>query len=142
MTNWNDMTVSRATEKCVEYASAQGVKIKEGQVIATDDSGSIYARAACIRRQASCLCRINALPTDLTTWIMQLTALLSISLGVINIMPFPALDGGRFLFIIFEVILRRRPSAKWESTIHGVGFVLLMLLIVVITWNDIVQLIS
>ncbi len=72
--------------------------------------------------------------------LMQFAALLSISLGVINIMPFPALDGGRFLFIIFEIILRRRPSAKWEATIHAVGFALLMLLILVITWNDIVNL--
>lgn len=72
--------------------------------------------------------------------LMQFVALLSISLGVINIMPFPALDGGRFLFIIFEAVLRRRPSPKWESAIHGIGFVLLLLLIFVITWNDIVHL--
>lgn len=73
--------------------------------------------------------------------LVQFTALLSISLGVINIMPFPALDGGRFLFIVFEVILRRRPNAKWEAVAHTVGFALLMLLIVMITWNDIVNLI-
>ena len=73
--------------------------------------------------------------------LLKFMALLSISLGVINIMPFPALDGGRFLFIIFEVVLRKRPSAKWEATIHGIGFILLMLLILVITWNDIKNLI-
>jgi regulator of sigma E protease len=72
--------------------------------------------------------------------LMQFTALLSISLGVINIMPFPALDGGRFLFILYEVITRRKPNAKMEAAIHGIGFALLMLLIVVITWNDVVQL--
>lgn len=69
--------------------------------------------------------------------LMQFVALLSISLGVINIMPFPALDGGRFLFIIFEVVMRRRPSPKWEAMIHGIGFILLLLLIFLITWNDI-----
>ncbi len=72
--------------------------------------------------------------------LMQFAALLSISLGVINIMPFPALDGGRFLFIIFEAVLRKKPNAKMEAMVHGVGFILLMLLIVVITWNDIVNL--
>ncbi len=72
--------------------------------------------------------------------LIQFTALLSISLGVINIMPFPALDGGRFLFIIFEFITRRRPNAKMEAIVHTVGFGLLMLLILVITWNDIVNL--
>lgn len=72
--------------------------------------------------------------------LMQFTALLSISLGVINIMPFPALDGGRFLFIVVEAVLRRRPSPKWEAGIHAIGFALLMLLILVITWNDITEL--
>lgn len=72
--------------------------------------------------------------------ILQFLALLSISLGVINIMPFPALDGGRFLFIIFEVVFRRRPNARWEAAIHGAGFILLLLLIFVITWNDIINL--
>jgi len=70
----------------------------------------------------------------------QFTALLSISLGVINIMPFPALDGGRFLFIIYELISRRKANAKWETIIHSIGFALLMLMILAITWNDIVNL--
>ncbi len=74
--------------------------------------------------------------------LVQFTALLSISLGVINIMPFPALDGGRFLFIVYEFITRRRANAKWEAIIHTTGFALLMLFIVIITWNDIIQLIS
>ena len=72
--------------------------------------------------------------------LMQFMALISISLGVINVMPFPALDGGRFLFIVFELITRRKPNAKWERIIHTTGFGLLMILIVVITWNDILGL--
>jgi len=74
--------------------------------------------------------------------LVQFTALISISLGVINVMPFPALDGGRFLFIIYEVITRRKANAKWESIIHTVGFGHLMLLIVVITWHDILNLLK
>ncbi len=74
--------------------------------------------------------------------VVQFTALLSISLGVINVMPFPALDGGRFLFIVYELITRRRANAKMEATIHTIGFALLMLLIFVITWNDILNLVS
>lgn len=72
--------------------------------------------------------------------LLQFTALLSISLGVINIMPFPALDGGRLLFIIFELISRKKPNAKAEAIIHSIGFVLLMILILVVTWNDILNL--
>jgi regulator of sigma E protease len=69
--------------------------------------------------------------------LLQFTAMLSISLGVINIMPFPALDGGRLIFIVFEVVLRRRLSAKWEAIAHTTGYVLLMLMILAITGNDI-----
>ncbi|MBI5421769.1 site-2 protease family protein [Candidatus Peregrinibacteria bacterium] len=69
--------------------------------------------------------------------LVQFAAMLSISLGVINIMPFPALDGGRLLFILFEVVLRRRMNAKWETIAHTVGYALLMVLILAITWNDI-----
>jgi len=72
----------------------------------------------------------------------QFTALLSISLGVINIMPFPALDGGRFLFIVYELVTRRRANAKMEAVVHTIGFALLMLLILTITWHDIANLLK
>ena len=72
--------------------------------------------------------------------LLQFTALISISLGVINVMPFPALDGGRFLFVIYEFVSRRRANAKAEAIIHSVGFALLMLLIFAITWHDIMNL--
>ncbi len=74
--------------------------------------------------------------------VMQFMALISISLGVLNIMPFPALDGGRLIFLVFELFIRRRPSPKLEGIVHGVGFGLLILLIFVVTWNDIVHLIK
>lgn len=74
--------------------------------------------------------------------LMIFTSLLSISLAVLNIMPFPALDGGRLLFMIFELIFRKKPNAKVESTIHGIGYALLMLLIIIVSYNDIVRWIS
>lgn len=73
--------------------------------------------------------------------ILTFMAILSISLGIINILPFPALDGGRFIFVLVEGILRRRiVSHKLEGYIHIVGFVLLIMLIVVVTWKDILSL--
>lgn len=74
--------------------------------------------------------------------ILKLIALLSISLGAINALPIPALDGGRFLSIAFEVLTRRRPSMIWEARIHAFGFVLLILLILAVTYQDIVKLLS
>jgi len=71
--------------------------------------------------------------------IMIFMALISISLAVVNIMPFPALDGGRLLFLLFELITRKKPNAKWEAAIHAGGFVILLGLIFLVTWNDIVR---
>ncbi|QQS59908.1 site-2 protease family protein [Candidatus Peregrinibacteria bacterium] len=74
--------------------------------------------------------------------IVKFAALLSISIGVINIMPVPALDGGRLIFLLFEGIFRRKPLPKWEPIIHGVGFILLILFLIAITWKDLTSTIS
>ncbi len=71
--------------------------------------------------------------------LLKLFALLSISLGMINLLPIPALDGGRFLFQVVELVTFRKPPESWENAIHTAGFVLLMALLVAITWNDIVR---
>ena len=71
--------------------------------------------------------------------LMKLAALLSISLGVFNLLPFPALDGGRFLFQIIELVVQRRPNPQWENALHYFGFMILMGLIIAVTWNDIVR---
>ena len=74
------------------------------------------------------------------TYLLTLTALISINLGVINLVPFPALDGGRILFVIIEAIIRRPIKPVVANTINSVGFALLLLLMVVVTYHDIVKL--
>lgn len=69
--------------------------------------------------------------------IINLIILLSINVGFINLIPFPAFDGGKILFLVIEKIRRKPVSPKVENTIHNIGFVLLMILMVVITANDI-----
>jgi len=71
--------------------------------------------------------------------LIKLLALLSISIAVINLLPIPALDGGRFLFQLVELVTFHAPPKKWENAIHTTGYVLLMLLLVAITWNDVVR---
>ncbi|OGE05676.1 hypothetical protein A3F45_00325 [Candidatus Curtissbacteria bacterium RIFCSPHIGHO2_12_FULL_41_17] len=71
---------------------------------------------------------------------LQLMGLLSLNLAILNILPIPALDGGRFFFIIVEAITRRRVYPKVEKWAHSVGFALLLALIVLITYNDILKL--
>jgi len=68
-----------------------------------------------------------------------LLAFISINLGIMNLLPLPALDGGRLLFILIELIFRKTVPAKYEGYIHIAGFALLMLLMVFVTYNDIVN---
>lgn len=70
-------------------------------------------------------------------YLIQFTALLSLNLAVLNIIPFPALDGGRLLFLGISKAIRRPVSEKWEQIAHAIGFMLLMLLVVVVTVKDI-----
>ena len=70
-------------------------------------------------------------------YLLQLTALLSLNLAAINILPIPALDGGRLLFILIGRILRRDIAPSIEQIIHTAGFALLMTLVVLVTIKDI-----
>lgn len=68
------------------------------------------------------------------------TAMLSVNLGIINLVPLPALDGGRLLFVGIEAIRGKPVDPQKEGFVHFVGFALLMLLMIVVTWNDIQRL--
>ncbi len=70
---------------------------------------------------------------------IYITALLSANLGVINLLPLPALDGGRILFILVELLRGKPLAADKEAAVHFVGFVLLMLLTVVVLYNDVMK---
>lgn len=72
--------------------------------------------------------------------VLYLIAFLSINVGFVNLIPFPAFDGGRALFLIIEKIRNKPVSQKTENTIHSIGFVLLMILVVFITIKDIIKL--
>lgn len=69
--------------------------------------------------------------------LMQWTAMLSVNLGLINLLPLPALDGGRLMFILLEGIRGKPIDPQKESLVHFIGFAFLMLLMIVVTWNDI-----
>jgi regulator of sigma E protease len=73
--------------------------------------------------------------------LVRFTALLSLGLATFNIIPFPGLDGGRFAFLAYEAITGRKPHKKVEAMFHSVGFMLLMLLMIVVTYKDIVRIV-
>ena len=73
--------------------------------------------------------------------LLNIAILLSANLGVMNLLPIPALDGGRLIFLIVEAIRRRRVEPELEAKIHFAGLMLLMLLMVVVMFNDVKKLI-
>lgn len=72
--------------------------------------------------------------------VIQFMAILSINLGVLNVMPFPALDGGRLFFLLVEMIIGKRLKNKFEGYVHTVGMILLLTLMAVVTVRDIIKL--
>jgi len=74
--------------------------------------------------------------------LLLLFGLISINIGIMNLLPLPALDGGRLFFTLFEMVFRKPVPKKFEAAVHGVGIVLLMLFMVIISFSDIVALIT
>ena len=74
--------------------------------------------------------------------LLQMVALITINVGVFNLLPLPALDGGRLLFLIFEGITRKKVPPKFEGIVHFVGLILLFLLMIVVTFGDIRRMIT
>ncbi len=73
--------------------------------------------------------------------IIFILAFITVNIGIVNLLPLPALDGGRLLFILIEMIFRKPVPKKFEAWVHAAGFVLLIGLMILITFNDIVNLI-
>lgn len=79
---------------------------------------------------------------DLFQWLqspLTFFMLISLSLGIFNLLPFPALDGGRILFTLPEIILRRRVPPQYENMIHFVGFTMLIILLIYINLQDFIN---
>lgn len=76
------------------------------------------------------------------TAFLQLVAFISINLGVMNLLPLPALDGGRLVFLILEGIRRKPVPAKYEGYIHAAGLMLLLALMVYVTGQDILRIVA
>ena len=86
----------------------------------------------------------TAVNSGSTSWlyVLNLTALLTINLGVFNLLPIPALDGGRLFFMLIELITRKKIPPEREGLVHGIGFMLLIALVIFISFNDIAKLIQ
>jgi SAM-dependent methyltransferase len=76
------------------------------------------------------------------TNLLFLVVFITINLGVVNLLPLPALDGGRLIFLIVEGVRRKPVDPRYEGYVHFAGFVLLILLMIAVTFQDIVKLIQ
>ena len=72
-------------------------------------------------------------------YVIYLAALLSLNLAIINMLPLPALDGGRLLFLLIRKITGKRVTDEMEGRIHFIGIMLLLLLMVYVTFNDVIR---
>ncbi len=87
------------------------------------------------------IANITRQATDQSGWdgFWTITALLSITLAIMNILPIPALDGGHLVFLIYEGIARREPSEKVKIVAQNIGFVILLSLMVFVIFNDVLK---
>ncbi len=106
-------------------------KLFSGQISVRQNLGGPVAIAN-ITRQA----------TESAGWFgfWNITALLSITLAIMNILPIPALDGGHLVFLFYELITRREPSAKVRMAFQQIGFFIIIAIFVLVTFNDILRL--
>ena len=104
-----------------------GVKDLSGPVGVVDAIGSTYEES---KSQGALAIWVNML---------YMAALLSANLGVMNLLPLPALDGGRLVFLIIEAIRKKPVNRQVEGMIHFAGLMMLMVLMVVVMYNDILK---
>jgi regulator of sigma E protease len=85
---------------------------------------------------------IGSVFPDTWNWLAfwNITALISIMLAVMNLLPIPVLDGGHVLFALYEIVTRRKPNEKFLEIAQTIGFMLLMLLLIYANGNDIMNL--
>ena len=82
-----------------------------------------------------------ATATDAALDLMYLAAFIAINLAVMNLLPLPALDGGRIFFLVLNAVLPWKIPARYEGYVHMVGMALLMMLMVAVTLSDVGKLI-
>lgn len=82
---------------------------------------------------------VNETAKSGVVYVIYLAALLSLNLAIINMLPLPALDGGRLLFLLIRKITGKRVTDEMEGKIHFIGIMLLLLLMVYVTFNDVIK---
>lgn len=107
--------------------------------IATQSGGGLAGPIGIIRLVG---CEANAVPTQGWLPLLTLMVQLSATLAIVNLLPIPALDGGRLLFVLISVVARRRVRPEVEGMAHALGMAALLTLMLVISWHDLANWLS
>jgi regulator of sigma E protease len=112
---------------------------EEGRVIGFKGIYDMFGQAVSrdIQSRETASSAAEAASTETPSYLtLQLIGILSVSLGVLNLFPFPALDGGRILFVLPELVLRRRVPPTWENAINAAGMIVLLAFMVYVNVMD------
>lgn len=90
-------------------------------------------------RQEAAAASASAASPRPTNWTLSLIGILSVSLGVMNLFPIPALDGGRILFTLPEILFKKRIPMEWENTVNGIAMLMLIMLMLFVNVMDFVN---
>jgi regulator of sigma E protease len=112
---------------------------EQGRLVGLKGIYDIFSQTVSHDVDASTTAPTSTDPIDQPVRTLELIASLSISLGIFNLFPFPALDGGRILFVLPELIFRRRVSPQLETLVHGLGMAVLLAFMVYINVMDFVN---
>jgi regulator of sigma E protease len=112
------------------------VSAQQARVVGPKGMFDIYEQARQLDTQTTADPSSSTLPAVNTLWLM---AVISVALGITNLLPLPALDGGRIIFVLPELIFHKRVPAKYENLVHGIGFLLLIAFMLYVTFQDIIH---
>jgi regulator of sigma E protease len=112
---------------------------EQGRLIGLKGIYDVFEQTVSHDVQATTSAPVSTDPIDQPIRTLDLIASLSISLGIFNLFPFPALDGGRILFVLPEIIFRRRVPHRFENLVHGLGMALLLMFMIYVNVMDFVN---
>jgi len=115
---------------------------EQGRLIGLKGIYDVFSQTVSRDVEATTTAPASTDPLDQPIRTLELIAALSISLGIFNLFPFPALDGGRIIFVLPELIFRRRVPAQFENLVHGLGMTVLLLFMIYVNVMDFVNPIS
>lgn len=137
-TLWNTLTYSAKQEISIGTMVLRSlVDIVRGNYGLNDISGPIGTTGVI----ADAVGEAVGDTSSLAGWrsLVMLMALITVNLGVFNLLPLPALDGGRLVFLLWEAITRKPLPPKYEALVHFVGMILLLLVMLLVTYSDITR---